>query len=651
MKIGYLFLSKHQLIILAVFLSLIIGRITSAQIKTESIPSFTKENIEPFLDSLITSLMKEQNIIGCGISIVNDSSIAFSKGYGYSDLENKKLVDPQRTLFRTASVCKIVVATTMIMLKEKGLIDFNTDINKYLKKFKVEHKFGEPITVAHLLTHTAGFDDFYIGKSARNETESIPLGEFLQKHIPEQITPSGEVYSYSNMGMALAALLVEDITGKDFEEYVIENLFLPLGMENSSFRIKEKFKDEIYKGYVYINGKQIEFPFDFLNDYPAGQMLTTVNEFSNFMIMQLQKGRFNEKQIVNNALMEEMQSVQFTHHPKLHTASGYGFMIEEYSGTKLLSHGGGYPGILTLLRLFPELHLGVFIAINGYNSNLNEIVSNEIMNKFFPYSKPESKIKYPITNLPEYDKNVDRFVGDYRFTRYSRNEITKIGLLLGLVGNELPIRKNDKDMLLMNDFSGRERRLIQIEPLFFQSIDDDYYIKFREDASGNITHLFTDGITALEKTSLLYTIKTQRIIFLAVTLIFTLAALSGLYLSIKSKLKKSAITKSKLFILTEKISNIYLIYLLVFGLIMNVITNPLEQLIGFPYGMPWYFYLLQVLPFIFIVLTLWFTFKFIVEIKRGSITKIAIPLYAVFLFVCITSVWFMNTWNLIGFKF
>ncbi len=203
----------------------------------------------------------------------------------------------------------------------------------------------------------------------------------------------------------------------------------------------------------------------------------------------------------------------------------------------------------------------------------------------------------------------------------------------------------------MNDFYGKERRLIQIEPLFFQSIDDDYYIRFREDAGGNITHLFTDGITALEKTPLLYTIKTQRIIFLAVTLIFTLVALSGLYLSIKSKLKKSVITKSRLFILTEKISNVYLIYLLVFGLIMNVITNPLEQLIGFPYGMPWYFYLLQILPFIFIVLTLWFTFKFIVEIKRGSISKIAIPLYAVFLLVCITSVWFMNTWNLIGFKF
>ncbi|MBK7500369.1 MAG: hypothetical protein IPI19_15115 [Ignavibacteriales bacterium] len=107
--------------------------------------------------------------------------------------------------------------------------------------------------------------------------------------------------------------------------------------------------------------------------------------------------------------------------------------------------------------------------------------------------------------------------------------------------------------------------MIQIEPLFFQSIDDDYYIKFREDASGNITHLFTDGITALEKTPLLYTIKTQRIIFLAVTLIFTLVALSGLYLSIKSKLKKSVITKKQTIYTHRKISNVYLVYLWCLG--------------------------------------------------------------------------------------
>ena len=276
---------KQLILIGFIYLSIINS--AYSQTNTAAAPSLTKGNIETFLDSIITSLMKEQNVPGCGIAIVKDTSILFSKGYGYADLENKKLFDPDKTIFRTASVCKVVVATVLMQLKEKNLIDLNADINKYLKRFKIKNKFGKPITAENLLTHTPGFDDFYIGKSARTEEEAMPLGEFLKKYMPERIVPPGEVFIYSNLGMALAALLVEEITGKDFEQYTIENLFLPLDMNKSSFRVKEKYRDDIYKGYVYLNGKQNEFPFDFINDYPAGQMLTTINEFSNFMIMHL----------------------------------------------------------------------------------------------------------------------------------------------------------------------------------------------------------------------------------------------------------------------------------------------------------------------------------------------------------------------------
>ena len=625
--------------------------ITLAQSSMDRVITFNKTNIEPFLDSLITSLMLKEHIVGCGISIIKDSGIIFSKGYGYSDLENKKPFDPQKTLFRTASVSKVFIATVLMQLKEKGLIDLNKDINTYLKKFKIENKFGKPITAANLLTHTPGFDDFYIGKSARTEKEAMPLGEFLKNHIPDQIVPPGEVLMYSNMGMALAAFLVEEITGKDFERYVIDNLFLPLGMNKSSFRIKEEFKDDIYKGYVYLKGKQVEFPFDFINDYPAGQMLTTINEFSNFMIMQLNKGKFSDRQIVDSSLINEMQSIQFTHNPKLKSAMGYGFFIDEVFNTKLLSHNGGYPGILTRMLIFPDLKVAMFIAINGYNSNLNVLVTDAVMNKFFPYQFSGSNTRYPLADLPDYDKNVDKFIGNYRFTRYSRNEIAKIGVLMGMISGELPIWKNDAGMLMMYDLNGKARRLIQVKPLLFQSIDDDYYIVFRSDERGNITHLFTDGVTSLEKTPLIYRIDFQQKAFIIITTIFALIVLTGLIRTIFNKIKKSGNQKSTLFKFMERISSVYLIYLLVFGLIMYVFINPLDQMIGFPYGIPWYFYLLQMIPIVFILLTTWFIFKYFSEIKRKHIQKISTPFYSLFLITCLTTIWLLNYWNLIGFKF
>ena len=142
---------KQLILIGFIFLSIINS--AYSQTNTASAQSLTKDNIETFLDSIITPLMKEQNVPGCGIAIVKDTSILFSKGYGYADLENKKPFDPDKTLFRTASVCKVVVATVLMQLKEKNLIDLNTDVNKYLKKFKIEDKFGKPITAANLLTH------------------------------------------------------------------------------------------------------------------------------------------------------------------------------------------------------------------------------------------------------------------------------------------------------------------------------------------------------------------------------------------------------------------------------------------------------------------------------------------------------------------
>jgi len=121
--------------------------------------------------------------------------------------------------------------------------------------------------------------------------------------------------------------------------------------------------------------------------------------------------------------------------------------------------------------------------------------------------------------------------------------------------------------------------------------------------------------------------------------------------SIIRKLKKSKNKKSNIFKLAEKISNTYLIYVLLFGLAMNVFLNPLEQMVGFPYGMPWYFYLFQLMPFVFIALTVLFVIKFFDEIKNKTTLKFSIYFNVLFMIVCFKTIWFMNTWNLIGFKF
>ena len=118
------------------------------------------------LDSLVIPGLGKYHIPGMVISIVHGSNVVLAKGYGYADLERKVLFDPDSTVIRIASVSKLFTGTAVLQLVDRGLLDMHRDINTYLARFKIEIWPGMPITLDHLLTHTAGFDDRSIGKSA-----------------------------------------------------------------------------------------------------------------------------------------------------------------------------------------------------------------------------------------------------------------------------------------------------------------------------------------------------------------------------------------------------------------------------------------------------------------------------------------------------
>jgi CubicO group peptidase (beta-lactamase class C family) len=640
--------TRYLLTTIFLFSPIIFHFNSSAQsIKDNKVYPDSAEAVE-YLDSLIIPKLAGINIAGCGIIVVKDTSILFSKGYGFSDAENRIPVYPDRTLFRTASVCKVVTGTSLMKLKEESLIDFNADINSYLNKFEIPRKFGKPITISNLLTHTPGFDDGYIGKSVHSKEESETLGEFLKEYLPARVMPPGEIYTYSNIGIALSAFVLEEITGVDFEEWSREKIFLPLEMNSSSFTLQSFQKDNLSKGYVIMEGMRHEFQFDHLKDYPAGQMLTTLNEFGNFMIMQLNEGRFKGRQILSPESIREMQSTQFTHHPKLHGSIGYTFGIGEAFGMKLLGHDGGYAGIETRMWLFPEIKLGLYIAVNTSGSGMLNEIAGPFMDRFFPYSELEPAVNYPLNDLPSFDKDVDRFTGKYRFTRYSRNSITKIGVLLGFIGDEMPVWAKNEGMLMMYDHNGDERRMIQIEPLLFQSIDDDYYMAFREDESGAITHVFTSGTTALEKTPCYHTITFQRHLFFSLTSIFLIVMIAGLIIMIVQRKKDKDLTLLRL---SVTVSAVFLAYLLIFGLAMFLVMSPVEMSIGFAYGFTWYFYLIQLIPFAAILFLILFLYRLTVKIIASSIGKLGITFSLLFTLVCALNIWFMIYWKVLGFYF
>ena len=613
--------------------------------------SINVTELERFLDVFIPERMETHRIPGVQFIMVKDGQIILAKGYGFADLDNKIPVDPRRTLFRICSIAKVVTGTAVMQLAEKNRLDLNRDVNDYLTRFKVNNPFPRPVTTQHLLTHTPGFDDVYIHKSVRRAEDQPPLGEFLAQRLPPVITPPGEVYTYSNLGNALAGYLVEALSEQDFADYVTDHIFKPLGMRRSSFRLPDSLAPDLAKGYWFENGEYTIIPFDFLNDYPAGQMISTAGDMARFMIAHLQKGHYDGKRILEGATTEAMHQVQFTHHPRLQGAMGHTFAIGWVRGQKLLAHDGGYLGASTRLWLFPESQLGIYMACNILNGQLNNEVTYGLAERIFPETAVE-ELSFPPEPIPEYDGDVVRFSGTYRQTRYTHGTLPKVGILMNLLGFEFSIGHNQEGMIVMNDLQGRPRRMIQIEPLLFQSIDDNYFCAFRQDQQGRVTHLFTNGTTAFEKVPWYYTVAFQQKVFLFCFTVFAVTAIGApLLRRIRKKPKEDNPLRKQLNRYALLSGNTFLMYLLAFGATVFLFIPAYEMVIGFAYGLPDMLYLVQILPFlgiVFVVLLSYYSVKIWFVGQHGFFSAMYFSLASL---TGILFIWFLYYWNLLGWRF
>ena len=200
---------KHLLITILIVCSLFSSenKIYSQNIDDQS------SDLRAWIDSQFTEGMDSFNIAGATIVLMQGDSILHINAYGLADIESNTPVNSSSSIFGVGSISKTFVATAIMQLYEDGKLELDRDVNSYLTSFQLEYKFNDSITVRHLLTHTAGFDDRNIGASVRNEKDVITLAQYLKKRMPPQIRPSGKVITYSNHGYALLGLIVEEVSG------------------------------------------------------------------------------------------------------------------------------------------------------------------------------------------------------------------------------------------------------------------------------------------------------------------------------------------------------------------------------------------------------------------------------------------------------
>ena len=263
----------------------------------QTAPQLVKPDLEAFFDGFLPIQLKRDDIAGAVVAVVKDGQVLFAKGYGYSNMKERKPVTVDATLFRPGSISKTFTWTAVMQLVEQGKIDMNRDVSDYLD-FKVPATFGKPVTMRDLITHTPGFEeaikDLFVSKPA----DIRPLQEYLERHLPDEIFPPGTTPAYSNYGATLAGYIVQRVSGLPFDEYVDKNILGPLNMKHTTFAqpLPENLKPLMSEGYNLAS--QPAKDFEFIQAWPAGSLSTSAEDMTHFMIAHLQNGQYNGVQIL-----------------------------------------------------------------------------------------------------------------------------------------------------------------------------------------------------------------------------------------------------------------------------------------------------------------------------------------------------------------
>ena len=442
--------------------------------------TFTSSEVADFFDNAINQQLDTSHIVSAAVAVVMDGEIVFTNGYGYANLAEDELATLDETIFRIGSVSKMSVWVAVLQLVEQGKLDLDADINIYLTDFQIPDAFRQPITLTHLMTHTAGFEEPILEYVGLNEEDVQPLAEVMSSYMPPRLRPPGEMISYSNYGAGLAAYIVEQVSGMQFEQYVQQNIFTPLNMTHSTFAqpLPARLAPHMAVGYSYndmegtyqIGGTVQRGDFEYLGLAPAGAMSSTAEDMGKFVMALLEQSAGNDILALGIDAFQQ----QFTNDVRL-DGFAYGFFEYHINGQYILRHGGNLELFDANIVLLPDQNVGFFSVFSGSDATgKGRQLLIDFMDHFYPGLEESPEL------LEGTHERANRVSGFYASNR--RDEATFEEFGWGLY----EVTANPDGTIEVFGI-----RHIEIEPLVFRAVNMPEMLIFREDEAGNITHMLS----------------------------------------------------------------------------------------------------------------------------------------------------------------
>ena len=482
--------------------------------------AMTKEDVEAYLDGFVPMQLQREDIAGAVVLVVKDGKVLFAKGYGYSDVKNRKPVTVDATLFRPGSISKTFTWTAVMQLVEQGKLDLNRDVNDYLD-FKIPAPFGKPLTLLDIMTHTPGFEEQIKDLFVANAADVHPLPQYLPSHLPRQLFPPGTTPAYSNYATAVAGYIVQRVSGMSFDEYIEKNIFQPLGMNHTTFRqpLPENLKPLMSEGYK--KASEPAKPFEYVQAWPAGSVSTTADDMSRFMMAHLQGGEYNGVRILQPQTVELMHAAAFTSLPTMNSMA-HGFYEETRNGHRILGHGGDTQWFHSDMHLMPDQNLGFFVSYNSAGKgeiSPRSALWKHFLDRYYPYAPPAGE------KLPDAARDAKAVAGTYWSSRRPGGNIADV---INMV-SQTKVTANDDGTISVEgakDYAGNLRHYEEIAPLLFREVHGQDKVGFKRNANGSLD-FFVDfpavefqPTPALTKGTLNIVILGFAVVMFALTLLF-----------------------------------------------------------------------------------------------------------------------------------
>lgn len=349
--------------------------------------------------SQAAAILEETRIPGAGIALVRTGGVEWAGGVGLADRDQRVPVTAD-THFRAGSISKTFVAMALVQLYLDDKLELDQPVKELAPLVEIDNPWEatDPVTVRHLLQHTAGFDDMHFNETYNlTHPADMPLVDVLRLNPASRRVRwrPGTRMSYANPGYAVAGYVIEQVTGEPYEKVIEEQIFSPIGMTTSRFVLTDADRALLAKGYSAAEGDPV--PYSQIYFRPAGNLHTSAAELGRFVQLLLNWGETSETLVVDPEYLSNMERPQTTlaAHAGLLYGYGTGIASQTLGGYPILGHGGGIDGFSSMYGYSTARDAGFVVMLNGTYSpqamrRLTTLALRYLKKDVEPPAKPEA---------------------------------------------------------------------------------------------------------------------------------------------------------------------------------------------------------------------------------------------------------------------